>query len=107
MKKPLILTTALLFSMMGSGMFLVANMCSAAEAAGTGPQINLESTLAENLMAFKGKSVTITLSSGQTVSGIVKDVRNGLVHLEKLAQKEFFDAVVIMDKIGTVEVRAR
>ena len=49
----------------------------------------------------------ITLTSGQTVSGIVKDVRNGLVHLEKLAQKEFFDAVVIMDKIGTVEVRAR
>lgn len=105
MKKLLI--TALLLGMTGSGTCVAPNICSAAEAAGTGPQINLEITLAENLKAFQGKTVTVTLSSGQAVSGMVKDVKNGLLHLEKLAQKEFFDAVVIIDKISTVEVRVR
>jgi hypothetical protein len=63
--------------------------------------------LIENLAALKGKTVTVTLSSGQAVSGVVKDVKNGLLHLEKLSQKDFFDAVVVVDKISAVEVRVR
>ena len=105
MKKTLI--TAALLSMIVPATFLLPGSCSASEATATAPQFNLELTLSDNLLAFKGKSVTITLSSGQTMGGIVKNVQNGHLHLEKLAQKEFFDAIIVIDKISAVEVRMR
>lgn len=99
--------TTLLLSLMLSATFLFQDFSFAAEAPGTAPQINLDLTLSDNLMSFKGKAVTITLASGQTVSGIVKNVKNGYLHLEKLAQKDFFDAIIVIDKINAVEVRVR
>lgn len=78
----------------------------AAEGAG-GAQLNAERSLADNLSALKGKTVTVTLASGQTISGVVKEVTNGLLHLERLSQKDFYDALIVVDKIGAVEVRVR
>jgi hypothetical protein len=105
MKNPL--STALLLGIMASAALLSPISCSAAEAAGTGPQFNLQISLAENLTVLQGKTVTVTLSSGQAVSGIVKDVKNGLLHLEKLSQKDFFDAIIVLDKVAAVEARVR
>ena len=105
MKKTIM--TAMMFSMIVAGIFLVRQNCSAADAPGTAPQINLGISFSENIEAFTGKTVTVTLSSGQAISGIVKDVKNGLLHLEKLSQKDFFDAVIVVDKISAVEVRVR
>lgn len=70
-------------------------------------QPNAAIPLADNLIAMKGKTVSIALSSGQTVTGVVKEVQSNLVHLEKLSQKEFYDALIRMDQIVSVEVRAR
>ena len=70
-------------------------------------QFNAEIPLADNLLAFKGKTVTVFLSSGQTMTGIVKDVKNNLLHLEKLSQKEFYDAIIRVDLISAVEARVR
>ncbi|OQX18443.1 MAG: hypothetical protein BWK76_07525 [Desulfobulbaceae bacterium A2] len=70
-------------------------------------QFDLNRPLPENLLAFKGKTISVTLLSGQSVTGVVKDVKNGLLQLEKLAQKDFFDAVIVVDKIGSVEARVR
>ncbi len=56
---------------------------------------------------LKGKIITVTLSSGQSVSGVVHDVKNGLLHLEKLSQKEFYDAIIVVNKISAVEARVR
>ena len=70
-------------------------------------QLNANITLADNLTALKGKTVTVTLSAGQSLSGTVKDVKNGLLHLEKLAGKEFYDALVVIEDISVVEIRAR
>jgi len=70
-------------------------------------QLNVNSSMADNLAAFKGKSVTVILSSGQTMTGVVNDVKGNLLHLAKLSQKEFYDALVAIDRISAIEVRAR
>lgn len=60
-----------------------------------------------NLEALKGKSVSLMLASGLTLSGKLKDVSSHQVHLEKIAGKEFYDALVLLDSIQAVECRAR
>jgi small nuclear ribonucleoprotein (snRNP)-like protein len=70
-------------------------------------QLNAAIPLADNLIAMKGRTVAVSLSSGQTMTGIVKEVQNNLLHLEKLSQKEFYDALIRVDQIVAIEVRAR
>jgi hypothetical protein len=80
-------------------------------AAAAGPkeyvQLNAAITLADTLIALKGKTVTASLASGQTITGVVKEVQNNLLHLEKLSQKEFYDALLRLDQITAIEVRVR
>lgn len=71
------------------------------------PQLSAGFSISENLNIFKGKTVTINLSSGQSISGTVKDVRNGILHLEKIVQKEYYDAIIIIDRINSIEARVR
>lgn len=70
-------------------------------------QLNAEITLADNLLALKGKTVTIYMTSGQGMTGIVKDVKDHLLHLEKISQKEFYDSIIRLDIISAIEARAR
>ena len=70
-------------------------------------QLNAAIPLADNLIALKGKTVAVSLSSGQTMTGVVKEVQNNLLCLEKLNQKEFYDALIRVDLIEAIEVRAR
>jgi len=68
---------------------------------------NVNFSLAENLSAFKGKTVYVHLKSGQTLTGIVKAVGNHLVHLEKLSGKDFYDALVRLDDVSAIDARFR
>ena len=70
-------------------------------------QLNAASSIADNLVALMGKPVTVNIAGGQPMTGIVKEVKNGLLHLEKLSQKEFYDALVNIDKIASIEARVR
>jgi hypothetical protein len=70
-------------------------------------QINAAVPLADNLIAMKGRTVAVSLTSGQIVTGVVKEVQNNLLHLEKLSQKEFYDAIIRVDLIVAIEVRVR
>ena len=70
-------------------------------------QLNAGVTLADNLAALKGKTATIYLASGQSMTGIVKDVKDNVLHLEKISQKEFYDAIIRVDSISAVEARVR
>ena len=70
-------------------------------------QLNAGLSLADNLIALKGKTVTIYAASGQVMTGIVKDVRDNILHLEKISQKEFYDALIRVDLISAVEARVR
>ena len=70
-------------------------------------QLNVAVPLADNLIAMKGRTVAVSLTSGQIVTGVVKEVQNNLLHLEKLSQKEFHDAIIRVDLIAAIEVRVR
>ncbi len=75
--------------------------------AAEGVNYNVNSTMADNLKALAGKKVSIHLDSGKTLTGVVKEVGNHLVHLEKLEGKELFDAIVTMTAIEAVDTRFR
>jgi small nuclear ribonucleoprotein (snRNP)-like protein len=72
-----------------------------------GMSYNVNSSMADNLKAFMGKKVYVTLDSGKTFSGFVKSVGNHLIHLEKLDGKEYFDALIRIENISAIDARFR
>jgi hypothetical protein len=70
-------------------------------------QLNSGISLADNLTALKGKAATVFLSSGQSMTGIVKDVNANILHLEKISEKDFYDAIIRVDMISAIEARVR
>ncbi len=61
----------------------------------------------DNLLMFKGKYVRISLSSGQIMSGTVKDVKGGLLHLERLSGRDFFDALIRVKDVSAMDAKFR
>ncbi len=64
-------------------------------------------SITENLKALKGSVVTVTFPGGGQMTGTVKNVDQGILHLEKLSQKDFYDAVVLVEHIIAIEARVR
>jgi hypothetical protein len=102
-KKFRLLASLLVIGLLALGTGLIVAQGTVA----AGPQFNVNSSLFSNLSLFKGKTVTITLGSGQTMTGVVKDVTGAMLHLEKLSGKEFYDAIIPVDRIAAVEARVR
>ena len=67
------------------------------------PSETMREVLAENT----GKRVALKLESGEEIEGTVTMVGNALAHISRLAGKEFYDAVVSIDKISAVRMKAR
>jgi len=59
------------------------------------------------LAAQKGKRVSVRLSGGQELTGIVREATARLVVLGALAGREFFDAAIPLEKIEAVVVRTK
>ena len=59
------------------------------------------------LAARKGKPVTVRLSGGQELSGVVREATGKLVVLGALSGREFFDAAIPLEKIEAVLVRTK
>jgi hypothetical protein len=72
-----------------------------------GISYNVNSSLADNLKSLAGKKVYVTLDSGKTFAGFVKEVGNHLVHLEKLDGKDFFDALLRIENISAIDTKFR
>ena len=53
------------------------------------------------------KKVTLVLVQGTELTGTVKSVGDGVVHLSELSGREFYDAVVDLQKVSAVLVRVR
>jgi len=68
---------------------------------------NVNSSLADNLKSLIGKKVYVTLDSGKTFTGFVKEVGNHLMHLEKLEGKDHFDALLRIENISAIDTRFR
>ena len=72
-----------------------------------GISYNVNFSLADNLKSLIGKKVSVTLDSGKTFTGFVKEVGNHLMHLEKLDGKEYFDALLRIENISAIDTRFR
>ena len=59
------------------------------------------------LAARKGKSVTVRLMGGQELTGVVREATGKLVVIGSLSGREFFDAVVPLEKIEAVLIRTK
>ena len=54
------------------------------------------------LDASVGRTVTLQLASGQEISGTVTRVGDHVVHLSRVAGRDFYDAVVVLDRVNAV-----
>jgi hypothetical protein len=72
-----------------------------------GSRFNLKISMEENLKAFQGLQVSVILTSGQELSGKIKAVGNGSLHLEALKGREYYDAFIRTRDITAVIAKLR
>lgn len=69
--------------------------------------LNLDQSFADNLKNYQGQFVVIHLTSGQVLKGFVKQIKNVFLHLEKVAERNYFDAMISLNSICAIEVQVR
>jgi hypothetical protein len=89
--------------MMAGALALAFAATGAAEDAATFPP----GGIAEALRARVGKAVTLHLTSGTQIGGTVVEVRDHAVVVKAIAGRELSDALIALDQVAAVEVRAR
>jgi uncharacterized membrane protein len=72
-----------------------------------GARFDTSFPMKENLSVFLGKDVYVHLKSGNTIQGYVKSVGDHFLHLERLAGRDFYDALVRIDDISAMEAKFR
>jgi hypothetical protein len=91
-------------------MFLAISLCSV-NSAFAEPSVPLAvksgDTIVKILEGYKGKRVTVRLHGGEELSGKVKTITRELVHLEELMRREFFDAVIDVNRIEALIIRVK
>jgi len=65
--------------------------------------VTINDILAENA----GKRVIVRMDSGENLEGTVSKVGVSLVHISKISGKDFYDAVVRIDRISAVLFKVR
>ncbi len=61
----------------------------------------------EVLTGYVGKRVAIRLDGGEEMEGIVSSIGDHLVHISKLSKRDFYDALIRIDRIDAVIIRMR
>ncbi len=67
----------------------------------------VEFSLMDNLKMSMGQVVYVRLSSGEELGGVVKEVGTNVVHLSEIRGREFFDALISIDRIHAIIKRAK
>ena len=95
-------------------LFFVAVLTPPAEAEAQAKVVAIEgmkyqvgASMQDNLKSLVGKKVYVTLASGKTFAGFVKEVGNHFMHLEKLDKKDFFDALIRIEDISAIDAKFR
>ena len=70
-------------------------------------ELNKGFGMKEILTSYQGKRVALRMDSGEELEGTVTTVGDQLVHVAKLSKRDFYDAVIRIDKINAVIFRAR
>ena len=100
-------------TVLGVAVFFAISICSPVDAqmkkvtALEGVKLDTSVPMADNLKSFVGKDVTVYIRSGKTIQGYVKSVGNGLIHVEKIAGRDFYDALIRIEDISAIEVKFR
>ena len=64
-------------------------------------------TIRDVLQENFGKRVIVRLESGESLEGAVLKVGDSVVHLAKMSGRDFYDAVVRIDRISAVLFKVR
>lgn len=94
-----------------SGLFLAMALLTMAAPAAFAQEaafaLKASAEIKDILVQNTGKRVALRLASGDEIEGTVTTVGNSLVHVSRLAGKEFYDSVVSIDKISAVRMKVR
>ena len=85
---------------------LILCTCSIAFAQGN-LDIQANDSLSTVLQRQVGQSVELRMKSGEKIGGKLDKVNEKVAHLTQLTGAEYFDAVVAIDDIAAVVVRAK
>ncbi len=109
MKKVKILSSlGLVLVILFSAMFFMLPVKAVAQVvAHEGVKFEVSQSMRDNLKMFIGKSMYINLKSGKTYQGILKSVGDHLIHLDKVSERNFFDALIRIDDISAIEAQFR
>jgi small nuclear ribonucleoprotein (snRNP)-like protein len=61
----------------------------------------------EVLTGYVGKRVALRVEGGEEIEGIVTKVGDHLVHVSQLTKRDFYDAVIRLDRVSAVIFRVR
>jgi hypothetical protein len=89
------------------GTWTIAATLLLAMTAGAADQPAPGASVRDALTKQAGKAVTLSLRGGQEVAGTVETVGDQVVHVSRLKGREFYDAVIRLDAIDGVVIRAR
>lgn len=70
-------------------------------------ELRSSATVKDVLMEQTGKHVIVRLEDGESVEGTVGRVGESVVHITKLSGRDFYDAVVRIDRISAVIFKVR
>lgn len=88
-------------------MLVTGTMAMAAPMASADDVLKPGTTIRNILTDAIGKRVSVRLDSRDELEGTVTTVGDHLVHISKLAQRDYFDAFVSIDRISAVIVKTR
>lgn len=88
-------------------LFSAALTCAGASAWSAELRLDAKDSIETVLAAQKGRRVTVRLSSGQEITGTVRELNGKLVQLSAVGGKEFFDAVVPLGAVEAVFIRTK
>ncbi len=72
-----------------------------------GFQITKQETIRSLLQKNLGKQIVLQMDSGTQVFGTIKMVGKSLVHVTKPKGKEYFDIIILIDKIEALEIMVK
>jgi hypothetical protein len=70
-------------------------------------QLNPQFGMKELLTVKIGSRVAVRTDAGETLEGTVVKVGDHLLHLSKIAGKDFYDAVIRIDRITSLVMKVR
>ncbi len=70
-------------------------------------EINTSFTIKQILGSFTGQRVLLKTDAGESIEGTITSAGDHVVHISKLTGKDYYDAVVVIDRITSVVFRAR